>query len=276
MNGSNAYPRLTKSYKGAYPFKLGTTSFIYPDYYVPNVQRLGAFFDEIEILVFESTGMESLFCGAVIDELVRLAMELNLRYNIHLPTDISISDHDSRRQRYAVDTLGRIIERMSLLAPSSYCLHIPYNERNFERPNKKKWCERVRANLERLLSVGIENHKLAIETLDYPIDLLEDVIGDLNLTICLDVGHLIRYGYAVADVYHRYFANISSIHLHGVENDHDHVSLERLAEEHIHPVMRILKRFAGIVSLEVFSYSDLTGSLQFLQRCYKNISPTES
>ena len=35
-------------------FKLGTTSFIFPDHIIPNVRKLGAFFDEIELLVFES------------------------------------------------------------------------------------------------------------------------------------------------------------------------------------------------------------------------------
>ena len=44
------YPSLTKSYKGFYPFKLATTSFIYPDDYMPNVKMLGSFFDEIVFL----------------------------------------------------------------------------------------------------------------------------------------------------------------------------------------------------------------------------------
>ena len=37
------------------PFRLGTTSFIYPDHIIPNVQKIGRFFDEIELLVFESS-----------------------------------------------------------------------------------------------------------------------------------------------------------------------------------------------------------------------------
>jgi len=46
------YTALPKSYKHAYPFKLGTTSFIYPDGYVPNVKMLGPYMDEIELLFF--------------------------------------------------------------------------------------------------------------------------------------------------------------------------------------------------------------------------------
>ncbi len=43
-----------KSYKGSYQFRLGTTSFIYPDHYLPNVKMLGPYLNEIELLLFES------------------------------------------------------------------------------------------------------------------------------------------------------------------------------------------------------------------------------
>jgi hypothetical protein len=37
------YPPLSKSYKGLFPFNIGTTSFIYPDDYVPNEKMLESF-----------------------------------------------------------------------------------------------------------------------------------------------------------------------------------------------------------------------------------------
>ena len=48
------YPPLPKSYKGMFPFKIGTTSFIYPDNYVQNVNMLAPYLDEIELIFFES------------------------------------------------------------------------------------------------------------------------------------------------------------------------------------------------------------------------------
>jgi hypothetical protein len=45
---------LPRSYKKRYPFRIGTTSFIYPAGYTENVARLGPHVDEIEILMFES------------------------------------------------------------------------------------------------------------------------------------------------------------------------------------------------------------------------------
>ena len=272
----NSYPSLTKSYKRAYPFKLGTTSFIYPDDYIPNVKMLGAYIDEIELLLFESIEIESLFSGPVIDELDRLATELKVDYDVHLPMDISISDQDAQNQRHALKTLNQIIERVSPLAPSSYCLHIPYNEADFESHSIKKWHARVRSNLEKLLDTGVDPGRICIENLDYPIDLIADFVLELNLSICLDVGHLLYHGYDVADAFNRYFSKISVMHLHGVGNNQDHVSLDRLSEERFHPIMKMLKRFSGVVSLEVFSFDDLNASLQYLERCWKNFNSTES
>ena len=103
-DNADAYPSLTKSYKGVYPFKLATTSFIYPDDYIPNVKMLGSFFDEIELLLFESKNIESLFPKSVVNELQCLAKDLDIGYNVHLPTDISISATDPHLQRDAIES----------------------------------------------------------------------------------------------------------------------------------------------------------------------------
>ena len=54
------YPALGKSYKGEFPFNIGTTSFIYPDDYVPNVKMLGPYLENIELLLFESQHTDAL------------------------------------------------------------------------------------------------------------------------------------------------------------------------------------------------------------------------
>ena len=96
------YPSLARSYKGIFPFKLGTTSFIYPDDYIPNVKMLGPYLDEIELLLFESLPADSLPTSGVIRELSELAGEHDVTYNIHLPTDVSISATQPQKQQQAV------------------------------------------------------------------------------------------------------------------------------------------------------------------------------
>ena len=262
---SNNYPSLTKSYKGRYPFKIGTTSFIYPDHYIPNVKMLGPFIDEIELLLFESRGVDVLPSKSVIRELCRLAGEFSLSYNVHLPTDISISDRDPEQQQHAVETMIRVMELVRPLDSSALILHVPYGEKSYDKHIVKNWRDRVYQNLVKIRSAVEIQDIIAIETLDYPLDLLEDIILDLDLRICLDLGHLMVYGYDLIEVFNKYSYKTSIIHLHGVENDHDHTTLDRLSEKSTSTVLRILKRFSGVVSLEVFSFENLDSSLKFLE-----------
>ena len=67
------YPTLPKSYKGLFPFKIGTTSYIYPDGYIPNVEALAPYLEEIELLLFESSPANLLLSPAEISDLGRLA-----------------------------------------------------------------------------------------------------------------------------------------------------------------------------------------------------------
>ncbi len=267
------YPPLPKSYKGMFPFKICTTSFIYPDHYIPNVKMLGPYMDEIELLLFESKGRDALPSRSVISELVSLAGEFDLSYNVHLPTDISISDLNTERQRDAVETMVRVIERIHPLYPSALILHIPYIDESLTDDNAKNWLDRVYKNLEKIIS-EIENRKIiAIETLEYPLELIEAVIVDLDLVICLDLGHLMVYDYDVKEVFKKYEYKTSVLHLHGVENNRDHIRLSRLSPKLIETVLWVLKRFTGVVSIEVFSYEDLISSLKFLENHWEREYP---
>jgi sugar phosphate isomerase/epimerase len=263
------YPSLTKSYKGLYPFKICTTSFIYPDHYIPNVRMLGPYMDEIELLLFESQGTDVLPTRKVIAELCRLAAEFDLSYNVHLPTDVSLSDRNPVRQKDAVETMVRVIERVQPLGPSALILHVPYVEESLKDDNVRNWQDRVYKNLEQIIT-AVENQKIiAIETLDYPLEMLEDIIVDLDLAICLDLGHLMVYDYDVLEVFTKYAFKTSVLHLHGVENDRDHTTLVRLSEKLASTVLQVLKRFSGVVSLEVFSFENLDSSLKFLESHWK-------
>ncbi|MGB5747445.1 MAG: cobamide remodeling phosphodiesterase CbiR [Desulfobacterales bacterium] len=267
------YPALSKSYKGMFPFKICTTSFVYPDHYIPNVKMLGPYMDEIELLLFESTGPDVLPSRFEITELGRLAAEFDLSYNIHLPTDISISDMNTERQRSAVETMVQVIELVEPLCPSALILHVPYIDGSLKDDSLSIWQDRVYKNLEKILSV-VENKKIiAIETLEYPLELLEAVIVDLDLAICLDLGHLMVYDNDVKEVFKKYSYKTSVLHLHGVENNRDHMTLKRLSPKLIETVLWVLKRFSGVVSIEVFSYEDLISSLKFLENHWERGYP---
>ena len=264
------YPSLTQSYKRRYPFKICTTSFIYPDHYIPNVKMLGPYLDEIELLLFESRGTGVLPTRTVITELRRLASEFDLSYNVHLPTDVSISDRDPARQRLAVETMMRVMELVRPLDASALVLHVPFDEKSYDASIVANWRDRVHRNLSTINSAVETSDIIAVETLDYPFELLKEITLDLDLTICLDLGHLMVYGYDLLEIFNQYGYKTSIMHLHGVENGRDHLALDRLSANLALSVLQVLKRFTGVVSLEVFSFDDLNSSLKFLEK-HKNL-----
>lgn len=259
---------LSKSYKKTYPFKLGTTSFIYPDSYIPNVKMLGPYLDEIELLMFESAA-ESLPSKQDIQNLSRLAEESDLTYNVHLPVDVPLTDHNPSAARGAGEAIKRVIDLTAPLSPSTYTLHLHYDESSRDKTSVEKWQKTAYHNVMQLLDTGISPGIISIETLDYPFEWAEKIITDFNFSVCLDMGHLIKYKVNPETVFTQYYHKISIIHLHGVENGRDHIALDRLSLEAMNVVIGILKRFAGVVSLEVFSYKDLTASLAFLEKCWE-------
>jgi len=262
------YPLLSKSYKGVFPFNIGTTSFIYPDDYVPNVKMLGPYLENIELLLFESSHTDALPPKQVIGELANLAKDFNLTYNVHLPTDVSISSRDSQQQSIAVETIVRVAERVAPLSPTTLTLHVPYNEASQDKDNVKSWQERAIKNLAKILANGTPSRLISIENLDYPFGFLDPIISELDLTICLDCGHLILQGDDIEKFFNTYSAKTAIIHLYGVAQNHFHGALDLLPEKLIIPTTRLLEKFNGIVSLEVFSYAHLDASLKFMEKCW--------
>ena len=269
------YPLLSKSYKGVFPFNIGTTSFIYPDDYVPNVKMLGPYLENIELLLFESNKTDALPSKQVIGELAGLAKDFNLTYNVHLPTDISISSRDPQQQSIAVETIITVAERVAPLSPTTLTLHVPYNETSRDDDAVKSWQERVIKNIAKILDNGTPGHLISIENLDYPFEFLVPIISELDLMICFDCGHLMLHGDDIEKFYDTYSAKTAIIHLYGVAENHFHGALDQLPEKSMAPIMRLLARFNGIVSMEVFSYADLNASLKFIEKCWDHPKKTD-
>jgi len=261
------YLTLPKSYKGVYPFKIGSTSFIYPDGYAQNVKMLAPYLDEIELLLFESA-YTSLPSKNEIKRLSLLSNEFDLSYNIHLPIDIFLGDQDPLLRHHAVETIKKVFDLTAPISPSTHTLHLSYGEADFEKERIKRWQERLYNSIEQLFSTGINSEMISIETLTYPLEWVENILNNFNLSVCIDLGHLMLQQFDMESVFNQYGKRTSIIHLHGVENQKDHLPLDRLSKKKSDIVMGILKRFNGVVSLEVFSYDHLKDSLTYLEKLW--------
>jgi adenosylcobalamin phosphodiesterase len=264
------------------PFKLGTTSFIFPDHILPNVKKLGPFFDEIELLVFESQPLKVLPSKDDVATLLSLSQEHDLTYNIHLPVDVSLTDDSSQKRLKARDTLLRVIRLFAPLRPTTYTLHLEmpqdiiHDSRNLKK--LKKWEENTYQGLNGLLSEGVDPGIISIETLHYPFCLVETLVEKFDLSVCIDVGHQIKYGHKLLETFEKHKLRTAIMHLHGVafleHTIKDHTGLDKLPEKYLRQVQMILEGFTGVVSLEVFNLENLNHSLGVLSKIFKNIAPS--
>jgi sugar phosphate isomerase/epimerase len=255
-------------------FRLGTTSFIYPDHILPNVRKIGRYFDEIELLVFESMPDTVLPSKKEIAELADLSTDLDLMYNIHLPTDVYLA-HDSKHLRQqAADTIARVVDLCAPLAPTTHTLHLETGDQS-NPGGTAVWQAQALDGLDRLMPFLPDPRAISVETLDYPPACLEPLQRAHGFQICMDIGHHLKYGYDLEHSFSLFSDHLPVMHLHGVagapKDARDHVGLDCLAQDQQHQILALLKKYHGCVSLEVFNRRDLNGSLAVLSAMFDNI-----
>ena len=252
---------LTRSYKGLFPFKLATTSYIYPDHLIPNVAKLAPFFDEIELVLFESQGQDNLPDGEQIEGLRELHLQQGINFNIHLPIDLSLGDEDEKVRTSALSTIKKIVETTLCLNPSVYTLHL---ERKTQA-GLQDWQRRLIRSMEEVLGWSVDPDRISIETLGYPFEWIEEIVRHFGFSICLDIGHILISGQDLKLHFEKYLSSTSIIHLHGFKDGVDHLGIDRLTDPVLNLIMDRLRNFRGTVSIEVFSMDELKRSLVTLE-----------
>jgi sugar phosphate isomerase/epimerase len=257
-----------KSYKGRFPFRLGTTSYIYPLGYVANIERLGRWLDEIELLFFESRP-EAWPTTTELDDMVDLAGRFTLDYNVHLPLDLELGHAAAKIRQAAVDTVLRLFERASLLSPTTWTLHLTLDADPADPEAVAGWRQRIIDSLGQLRASGIPPRAVSLENLDYPIEWIYELSRQTDFRMCMDVGHLLVNRVDVPATYDRFRDHIDVIHLHGVRSGKDHLSLAEFGPQDPRWIGEMLKTFTGSLSLEVFSHEALVTSLDFLEKMWE-------
>jgi sugar phosphate isomerase/epimerase len=257
------------SLKSQFPFRLGTTSYIVPDEILPNVLYLADKVDDIELVLFESDEFSNLPDATTMKRLKEIADGADLTYTIHLPLDTWMGHEQESVRVQSVDKCLRVIERTAPLSPFAYVLHFHGDERG-ECPSAdlNRWIEGHRRSVEKLLQ-NVHSHDLCVETLDYPFAVIEDIVGDYNLSVCLDIGHLLMCGHTPEDYLDRYLPRTRVLHLHGIEDGNDHRSLSFFPAGLLSDIIEHLGNGANIprvLTMEIFDEEALNQSLSVLSR----------
>jgi sugar phosphate isomerase/epimerase len=257
--------------KQRYPFRLGTTSFIYPADYVTNVQRLAALVDEIELLIFESQHLPT---GEEIARLADLAYERSISYNVHLPMDVDLTGESADVRRRSIDAVGRAIDRVAPLRPTTQTLHLAFNRSDRSAPVVCDWQDLAIGSITDLLNIcDMPAHNISIETLDYDPRWLHPIVQKLDLAVCIDVGHVIRYEFDLEQVLDLFADRTTILHLHGVAAGKDHLALTHLNSYQRDTIAAFLKKFNGSASIEVFDHQRLAASMAYFPRLMDPAQP---
>ena len=174
------------------PFRLGTTSFIYPDEILPNIERLKDRVEDIEILFFEVEGPSSLPSRSTLEKMALIKKQSKLSFTVHTPLDSSLASEDFLRRSSSVEKVCLSIEGAHLIEPYAYILHVYLGDKEKDLPPKdlQAWRERASDSLRNILTrTKVQNRQICIESIDYDFSLIEPVVSDLGLSIALDVGH---------------------------------------------------------------------------------------
>jgi sugar phosphate isomerase/epimerase len=257
-------------------FRLGTTSFIWPDTMVANVRRLGPLVDDVELLLFDVE--EDVPDAAEVAALAALAAEHQLTFSVHTPLDASLASEDEARRLQGVAKVRRALDWGRPLAPSGYAVHVYLGDREHDpaAPHAahaageiERWRSRAHDSLSQLLADGsFAPRALCVECIDYDFALIAPVVRALDLSVALDVGHLMRDGRQLRAMVDEWLPRTRLLQLHGTRPDgRDHVSLSYANRDDVTWLVRTLveRGWDGVLTLEVFAEPALRESLQLVR-----------
>ncbi len=287
--------------------KLGATSFLIQEDYVPAVRFIAEQCEDIALLLVETGKQGELLPSRQdIREIAAVCDGEGVSVHVHLPTDADF-DSAAGAQKTVAD-VRTAVERAAPLGPHSFVLHVdfpslqgvfldtPKAERSLLDEARKGW---TAAALRDIADCLPSPEQLAVENLEtYPPDFWDEWIEGFPYSRCLDVGHIWKDGGDPAPILKAWLPDIRVIHLHGLKprnttehgmirpvrqspenhpvtlfgpHPRDHTSLALMPEKDIDAVIHPLwdNNFAGILTLEVFSYEDFTASHSVLLRSWQ-------
>ncbi len=169
------------------------------------------------------------FGPAAIDKLAALKQESGITYTVHLPIwsvepSTPLAPVRAGSVKAVVDCIHAtlpldpevyVLHTTGALAAEFYRMRIPEMARALVLAQFQSY---ARASLQSILAeTGIPSRKLAIETIEFPFELTLQLANDLDLSMCLDTGH-VMVGFSgpltVFEALEQCLPRLAEIHLH--------------------------------------------------------------
>ena len=152
-----------------------------------------------------------------------------LSYTVHLPLwSVEPSTPLTPVRQGSVDAVVQIIQATHPIEPEVYVLHATgalaaefYNMKISEMARRlilHQFQEGARASVKSILEqTGLPSRKLAIETIEFPLDLTLDLAEEFDLSVCLDTGHVLAGfpgWFDFFEVVEKLVPRLAEVHLH--------------------------------------------------------------
>jgi sugar phosphate isomerase/epimerase len=166
-------------------------------------------------------------------ERLRALKAEGLTYTLHLPLwSVEPSTPLTPVRRGSVEAVVQSIRAALPLDPEVYVLHATgalaaefYNMKISEMARAlilRQFQNGARESIKAILdATGLPSRKLAIETIEFPLDLTLELAEELDLSVCLDTGHVLAGfpgWFDLFDVLERLLPRLAEVHLHDSRN----------------------------------------------------------
>lgn len=302
-----SFPPLPQ-FSAPHSFRLGVPSYVYPADILPNIEALAPFVDDIELVLFESreaddrgrtadagrqtpddgkqkerkeasgegerteNAISNIPTPDTIRRLAELAQQHDLTYTVHFPIDRHLGSPDAKERQALQKQMLAIMDRTRSLRPHAYILHLEGVSRDSDPARVQTWQCDIAAMLPALIENAGDPALLCVENLNYPFAWCEPLLDRFGLGVCTDVGHLWLGKDDVEAHLQRHLPRTRVIHLHGVRDGHDHLSLTALPPSRRRPLLNAIDKFTGVLTLEIFNYEEVRDSVAELSK-FLNCKP---
>jgi sugar phosphate isomerase/epimerase len=163
-----------------------------------------------------------------IQKLLALKAE-GLTYTLHLPLwSVEPSTPLTPVRNGSVEAIVQTIQATRLIDPEVYVLHATgslaaefYNMKISEMARTiilRQFQNGAKESIKSILSeTGLPSRKLAIETIEFPLDLTLELAEEMDLSVCLDAGHVLAGfpgWFDFFEVLEKLLPRLAEVHLH--------------------------------------------------------------
>ncbi len=267
--GGVSHPLLRGNWKGRFPFRAGTTSYVLhdeEDNLIRNADFLKDRFDRIQLLFFSMAYCEEIMCARVMDSLSAMKRESGVEYSVHLPLDLDLLNPDPGARESSAAFIARLVRATAPWDPEVYVLHVGAGS-DFE-PLPVRLDDATRARFDAALEAvarAARADSIFVENTHYDLTYFADIIEARGFGVCMDVGHLMRCGHDIARFTKRFDGRIGEVHLHGFDGAEDHIGLSRTDPARLGAIIEFLRGYRRSLTMEVFNQEDLLDTLACLE-----------